>query len=317
MTNHLAVAGNVDGSHRAETTGERRYGDEVNSTRVTFDDVVLDCQIDGPTDGPLAICLHGFPDTRETFRFLAPELHDLGYRTVLPSMRGYAPSSTANDDNYSTSALASDALRLHEHFGGDENAVLIGHDWGASATYGALNADPTRWRRAVTMGVPPVGSMLEAFSTYDQLKMSWYMWLFQLPLADFMVPLNDFAFISQLWNDWSPSYDGTEEVDRVRTSLAQAPNTVAALTYYRQMFDDTPRRESQRAIFDARLSSPTVPTLYLHGDECGCIARENFSNPLDYLAPGSQFELIGSAGHFVHLEQPRVVNALIANWLAR
>ncbi len=315
MSDDLSVAGNIDVGHRAEATGEHGYGERMTSTPVTFDDVVLDCEIDGPSSGPLAVCLHGFPDTRATFRHLAPVLNSLGYRTVIPAMRGYAPSSTSTDDNYSVSALASDALRLHEHFAGDDSAVLIGHDWGASATYAALSAEPGRWRRAVTMGVPPVGSMVEAFSTYGQLRMSWYMWLFQLPLADIMVPLNDFEFISHLWRDWSPSYDAASDVERVRAALANTPNTTAALTYYRQMFDAVARRESQQSIFDARMATPSVPTLYLHGDECGCIAKEHFSNPLDHLAPGSRFELISSAGHFLHLEQPEIVNQLISTWL--
>ena len=316
VANDLAVVEFVNCGHRGETTARRRYGDVMANVQVGFDDVVLDCEIDGPSDGPLAICLHGFPDTRATYRHLVPVLHELGYRTVVPAMRGFAPSSIAARDNYSMSALASDPLRLHEHFGGDENAVLIGHDWGATAAYAALSAEPHRWRRAVTMSVPPIGSMVEAFSTYNQLRMSWYMWFFQLPLADFMVPLNDFEFIAKLWRDWSPSYDAHVDVAGVRDALRESANTTAALTYYRQMFDDTARRESEQAIFDARLSPQSVATLYLHGDECGCISLEHFNNPLDYLAPGSRFEVISSAGHFVHLEQPDAVNQLIAIWLA-
>ena len=42
--------------------------------------------------GPLALCLHGFPDSAWTWRHLLPALADAGFRAVTPSMRGYAPT---------------------------------------------------------------------------------------------------------------------------------------------------------------------------------------------------------------------------------
>ena len=46
----------------------------------------------GPKDGPLALCLHGFPDTPYGWRKVAPRLAAAGWRVVAPFMRGYAPS---------------------------------------------------------------------------------------------------------------------------------------------------------------------------------------------------------------------------------
>lgn len=59
-----------------------------------------------------------------------PELAQAGFRAIAPFTRGYAPSSLASDDCYQTGARAADVNALHEALGGDENAVLIGHDWG-------------------------------------------------------------------------------------------------------------------------------------------------------------------------------------------
>ena len=44
-------------------------------------------------EGPLALCLHGFPDSPHTWRHLLPALAAQGYRAVAPFMRGYAPTS--------------------------------------------------------------------------------------------------------------------------------------------------------------------------------------------------------------------------------
>src|SRR6202142_4660553 len=78
--------------------------------------------------GPLALCLHGFPDTAHTWRYLLPALGDAGFHAVAPWMRGYAPTQIPADGRYQTGALAADACALHEVLGGDERAVIIGHD---------------------------------------------------------------------------------------------------------------------------------------------------------------------------------------------
>jgi pimeloyl-ACP methyl ester carboxylesterase len=105
--------------------------------------------------GPLALCLHGFPDAAHTWRHLLPALAGAGFHAVAPFMRGYAPTAVPADGAYHLSALVADAVALHEVLGGDANAVLIGHDWGAEAAYGAAAFAPGRWRRLVTLAVPP------------------------------------------------------------------------------------------------------------------------------------------------------------------
>jgi pimeloyl-ACP methyl ester carboxylesterase len=67
----------------------------------------------GPEDGPIALCLHGFPDTAYGFRKLAPHLVAAGYRVIAPFMRGYVPSSLPADGAYHPGALIDDALRVH------------------------------------------------------------------------------------------------------------------------------------------------------------------------------------------------------------
>src|SRR5262245_40785184 len=83
--------------------------------------------------GPLALCLHGFPDSPWTYRYLLPELAGAGYRAVAPFMRGYAPTEIPVDGRYQTSSLAADVVALHGALGGDAHAALIAHDWGSVA----------------------------------------------------------------------------------------------------------------------------------------------------------------------------------------
>jgi pimeloyl-ACP methyl ester carboxylesterase len=270
---------------------------------------------DGPEDGPLALCLHGFPDSAHTWRYLLPELAAAGYRAVAPFLRGYAPTSVPADGRYQVGALVQDANALHEALGGGGDAVLIGHDWGALATYGAVAHQPERWRRAVTAAVPPTASIGMSLLTYAQLQKSWYMFFFLSPLAEAALPLDDYAFLGDLWRDWSPGYDGAWDVARVKESIGDPERIVAAISYYRAMWDPTlqvPELADEQAA--ALLPTPR-PTLYLHGRDDGCMLLSSMGSPLNFMAAGSRVEVIDDAGHFLHVERPDVVNRAILDFV--
>src|SRR4051795_7614529 len=77
----------------------------------------------GPDSGPLALCLHGFPDSAHTFRHLLPELAAAGFRAVAPWLRGYDSTGIPADGDYSIVRLAADANALHDALGADSDAV--------------------------------------------------------------------------------------------------------------------------------------------------------------------------------------------------
>lgn len=268
--------------------------------------------------GPLAVCLHGFPDSAWTWRHLLPELASAGFRAVAPWLRGYAPTAVPSDGHYQTGALARDANRLHEALGGGSDAVVIGHDWGARAANGAAAHAPERWRRVVTMAVPPAGALAEGFLTYRQLKRSWYMFFFQHVLADIAVALDDLTFIDALWADWSPGYAANDaDIARVKESLRQPENLAAALGYYRATLQPELQSPDLAAEELAVSSVAPQPQLYLHGVDDGCMGVEIAEKAGDYLtADGSRAEMIPGTGHFLHLEAPAVVNRTILDFVS-
>ena len=271
----------------------------------------------GPEDGPLALCLHGFPDTAHTWRHLLPELADAGFRAVAPFLRGYAPTPVPADGRYQMGAIVRDANALHEALGGDADAVIVGHDWGALATYGAVAHQPDRWRRAVTAAVPPTASIGMSLFTYAQLQRSWYMFFFLSPLAEMALPLDDYSFIDRLWRDWSPGYDGAWDVAQGqgvdRRSRAHARRHRLLPRHVRPLAAGA--RAGRRA---GRVAAPTPkPTLYLHGRDDGCMLLSSIGSPLDFMAEGSEMEIVDGTGHFLHLERPDVVNRRIIGFLYR
>ena len=268
--------------------------------------------------GKLALLLHGFPDTAQTWRHLMPVLADMGYRVVAPFTRGYAPSAVPSDGCYQTAMLARDANALHEKLGGDSESVIIGHDWGAPSCYGAAIDAPSRWRKVVGMAVPPTAALGMAFvQNLEQIKKSWYMFFFQHGLADLVVGANNHAFIEMLWRDWSPGYDASFDLESIRKSLADPKNLQAALGYYRATLGDGYRDPKLSELQNQMASGvPSQPLLYLHGTNDGCIGVDVVESAKKIAPANVKFEVVAAAGHFLQLEQPKVVNKLICDFLA-
>jgi len=269
--------------------------------------------------GPLALCLHGFPDSPHGWQHQLPALAEAGYRAVAPWMRGYAPTAVPADGCYQQGALATDALALHEALGADGDAVLIGHDWGATAVYPAVSHEPDRWRAAVAMAVPHPAAMAVMILDYDQLKRSFYMFVFQHPLAEAIVQQGDLAFIERLWADWSPGLDpdvAATAVGHVKDALRAPENLAAALGYYRATLGGVgldPRFDEVQA---AGAQPVSLPFLYLHGADDGCIGVGFAETGAGFLThERSRTVVVEGAGHFLQLERPERVNAEVLDFL--
>ena len=266
--------------------------------------------------GPLVVCLHGFPDNAYSYRTLLPALAEAGFRGVAPFMRGYAPTAPAPDGRYQSVLLAQDAVALIDALGA-EQACVVGHDWGALATYGAAALAADRVHKIVTIAVAHPGALLGAMATdYDMIKGGWHAYFFQMPFSDQAVAANDYEFIRRWWQDASPEYDIPDEVmDSVKNTFRQPGVVKAALDYYRHTFNPDNRDPALQDLQE-RLTRPTqVPTLALHGtrDRPGRLAA---FEAMDHLfAKGLDKEIYPGTGHFLHLERPEAVNQRIVAFL--
>jgi pimeloyl-ACP methyl ester carboxylesterase len=268
-------------------------------------------------DGPLVICLHGFPDSAHTWRHLLPRLADAGYRAVAPFLRGYAPTEVPTDGRFQTAASAMDALALRDALGGGADSVIIGHDWGAVITHIAANVRPDAFAKVVTMAVPPGNAVGVAFlSNLAQIKRSWYMFFFQHPFADFVVGANDLAYIDMLWADWSPGFDATEELALLKPSLREPANLQAALGFYRATLGAGYNDPALQSAQDMSSTIPPQPLLYLHGRTDDCMGAEVAEFAAAELTSNARAHFVDGAGHFLHLEKPNEVNDIILSFLA-
>lgn len=264
--------------------------------------------------GPLVLMLHGFPDTQATFAEQLPVLAAAGYRAVAMTMRGYEPSSQPVDCDYHGIRLAEDVIAWLDELGA-ERAHLVGHDWGSNVAHAAVALAPERFASLTALAVPHPVRFGEAYAASpEQQARSSYILDFLQPGFEGKVIADDCAYLAQLWQTWSPGWDGSHLLAKARNSFDKHGVARAALEYYRQSFDAT---SSAGLATAALFSRPiTVPTLGLCGANDGCITPEIFEaamRPSDYPS-GLQCSRIVDAGHFLHAEAPGPVNARLLDW---
>jgi pimeloyl-ACP methyl ester carboxylesterase len=269
----------------------------------------------GDPTAPLVLCVHGFPDHARSFDALAPALTAAGYRCVAPWLRGYAPSTL--EGPFDMGRIASDIVAIKRTLSPDRPAVLIGHDWGAVAGYVALAQSPGDFSHATMLAIPhPLALARNIRHQPAQLRLSWYMAFFQLRgVADFTVKRDKLAFIDRLWREWSPGY--TPPIDYMRDlKRCLATSLPAPLEYYRSLFSLHPSAMAMRNALLKRTSSIEVPTLYLHGEDDGCMLPTMGDGQERYFARGFTGHTLRGLGHFLHLEAPDTVAAHITEFLA-
>jgi pimeloyl-ACP methyl ester carboxylesterase len=266
------------------------------------------CEVQGPDDGPLVVCAHGFPDHPRTFRGIGRALAEAGFRVAAPWLRGYFPSPL--DGPFDASRIGEDLAEIARALSPSRPAALVGHDWGAVASYEVLARRPDVFHRAVTLAVPhPTAFARNLRANPAQLRQSWYMAFLNLPVvSDRVVAHRDFAFVDRLWRAWSPGY--VAESDYVRElKECLARSMPSPILYYRALARGLP------ASLRRRPPVIEVPTLYMHGEDDGCIGAELALGQERYFRGPFETSRVAKAGHFLHLEAPREVERDVVAWL--
>ena len=261
--------------------------------------------------GPLVILLHGFPEFWYAWRYQIPVLAAAGYRVIALDQRGYNVSDKPKGvRHYRLDALLDDVLGIIHH-AGEQSAVVVGHDWGGAVAWNFAMRHPQAVEKLIVLNAPHPQRFLEEITTFSQLRKSWYMFLFQLPwLPEMLIRSGDFAGLERTLRI-DPVHPGTFDevtIGHYKQAIAQPGALSAAINYYRALFRLNP------VTFKRSIMRIDVPTLLIWGEQDRYLGIR-LTEELKPWVPKLQLERIPDASHWVQVEVPDQVNALMVNFL--
>ncbi|HEX2891766.1 alpha/beta hydrolase [Vineibacter terrae] len=273
----------------------------------TASGLVFDTWVDGPPDGPLVLLLHGFPQSRHTWRHQLPALAAAGYRAVAPDQRGYSPGARpdpADLAHYHYDRLIGDVIDLAAACGhGSGRFHLVGHDWGGQVAWGVADRHPDRLASLTILSRPHPSSFVRALQAPDgdQKHRSRHHRAFLSADTARLLLEDDGRRLRQGLVDGGVP---PEAVADYLSVLGTPAALEAALGWYRA-----------QAELRASLGKITVPTLYLWGDADSSVSRMAAEGTAEFVTGPFRFEVLPGLGHFVTDQVVEPVNALLLQHL--
>jgi len=272
------------------------------SVQVDVDGVTITFDVSGPDDGRPVVLLHGFPDTGRVWRHQVPVLADAGYRVIVPDLRGYGRSDKPTAvDAYNLLFLAGDVLAVLDAVG-VERADVVGHDWGAALAWGLAAMAGDRVESLVAMSVGhPAAFRLAGLA---QQELSWYMLLFQFPeVAEQWLSDDGWANL----REWSRHPD----TDGIVADLERDGSLAPALRWYQA--NVPPETWVSPPI---ALPSVQAATMGIWSTSDFVLTEVQMTGSAQFCAAGFRYERLDGPGHWMQLEAPDQVNALLLDFLA-
>jgi pimeloyl-ACP methyl ester carboxylesterase len=245
----------------------------------------------GPAGGPLVLLLHGFPESRHSWREALPALAKAGYRCVAPDQRGYSPGARpdpADLSNYAFDKLVNDALELVAAAGYDGKRFhLVGHDWGGQVSWGVANAHPERLASLTVLSRPHPLSFRRALEKPDgdQKHRSRHHGKFLAPETGRLLTEDNARRLREGLFGQDVSKAAIEE----HASILGTPEAMeAALAWYR----------SNKGL-SGDFGTIKVPTLYVWGDADATVGPDAAKGTGEFVSAAYAMEVLPGVGHFV------------------
>ncbi|MGW4830281.1 alpha/beta fold hydrolase [Amycolatopsis japonica] len=292
-------------------------------------------------DGPLIVLLHGFPESWYSWRHQLTPLAQAGYRVVAPDQRGYGDSDRpADTDDYSIFHLVGDVVALIERLGANQ-AVVVGHDWGALVAWQTALMRPDLVRGVVGLSVPPLerGDIPPISAAREARGDDFYQIYFQEPgVADAELDRDPGASLRRILSAVREPTAAEGAVPTGPGFLDRMPETANGLPawlrpedlkVFTEQFRETGftgglnwyRNLDRNWTLTAPWSGAriTAPALFITGDRDP--VRETYpisGHSLDRYVPNLKgVEEVADCGHWVQQERPDEVTALLLGFLGK
>jgi pimeloyl-ACP methyl ester carboxylesterase len=274
----------------------------------------FDFAVDEAGEGDrLALCLHGFPENRFSWRYQLPLLTQMGYRAWAPDLRGYGETEPKPQDvaSYRVERLMEDVAALIDASGARE-VTLIGHDWGAGLawTFAANRVRPLK--RLVIMNVPHPGVFAEHLRRSPrQMLRSWYMAFFQIPgLPERTMTADGARAIRRAFLGMAVDKSNftSDVLDRYAADARRPGAMTGMINWYRAA-----------AQSPGKLAGPwpriETPTLVIWGEADAALGVELLDGTEAHVRDLT-VKRLPNVSHWVQQEAPEAVNAILSGWLA-
>jgi pimeloyl-ACP methyl ester carboxylesterase len=250
----------------------------------------------GSAGGPLVLLLHGFPESRHSWREALPALAAAGYRAVAPDQRGYSPGARpdpADLSNYAFDRLINDVLEIAAAVGYDGKRFhLVGHDWGGQVSWGVAGKHPERLASLTILSRPHPSAFRRALvmEDGDQKHRSRHHRAFLDPgTGKMLLEENARRLREGLFGQGVP-----QAVLEEHLSVLGNPEALeAALAWY---------RSNQGLAAD--IGPIKVPTLYIWGDADATVGPDAAYGTGEFVSAAYAMEVLPSVGHFVMDQAP-------------
>src|SRR5262245_22586451 len=270
--------------------------------------------VDGPPQGDVVLLLHGFPQTRHTWRHQVPALAAAGYRVVAPDQRGYSPGARPDPrelSNYGVDVLVADALAVAAAGSGSAERDqrgrfhLVGHDWGGAVAWMLAAQHPERLRSLTVLSRPhphAFGKALRADADGQQHRSRHHRALLDPQTVPLLLADGARRLRHTLHDQGVPS----ASVDEYLSVLGSPAALEAAVAWYRAAAGNLGRMEA---------GPVPVSTLYVWGDADATVGADAARWTADYVTGPYRFEILPGVGHFATDEAPGRVTSLLLDHL--
>jgi pimeloyl-ACP methyl ester carboxylesterase len=310
----------------------------VSERRVATNGIELNVAERG--EGPLVLLLHGFPESWYSWRHQFAPLAAAGYHVAAPDMRGYGKSDRPRAiEAYNQVEIMRDVVGLIPALG-HEQAVVIGHDWGAPTAWGTALHHPDRVRAVGALSVPfmprsPVPPMAAMRATFE--GQFFYQLYFQEPgvaEAEFERDIRGCLAKFLVMGAGETDLSGlpTKGPDDDLLSSLPAPESLpgwlseADLDFYAGEFSRSGMRgplnyyRNHDLTWELTADAPTrieQPAMFVAGDRDGVIvmAEEALKNMPTHVTDLRLNELLPGIGHWTQQEAPAEVNDALLRFL--
>ena len=266
--------------------------------RVDVDGVGTEYQVTG--SGRPVVLLHGFPDSGRLWRHQVPALAAAGFQVIVPDLRGYGRSAKpAAVSAYRLPLVAKDVTAILADLG-LSRAHVVGHDWGAALAWSLASLQPSVVDHLAVLSVGHPATFLD---TRQQRNASRYMLGFQLPrIAEHWLTRNNWAFLRNRHPD----------AGAVIAELTAAGSLTPALNWYRA--NVPPRSWAGPRQRTGPVAGP-VMGVWSSGDFA--LTEAQMTDSARNVVGDWRFERLDGPGHWLQLEAPDEVNALLLDFLPR